>query len=305
MLELRHFRYFIAVAEERHFGRAAQRLFMTQPPLSMQIKQLEEIVGVPLILRDSRPIELSAAGEVFLIQAKEVIRQVETAAQRAQLTSRGEEGYLTIAVTSASVLSLFPRLIATFKQRYPSISLEFKEMVSKEQIEALNQNNISFGLIRPPVDPVKMNIISIQVEPILVAIPKSHPLADLTSIPVNKLHGAAFIGFDPDSAAYFSSLSKKFFKTHKIKPLIVQTATQLYTLTALVAAGLGIALVPESASRIHLEGFVLRPLALDSPPQAELCLAWNKNDRNPAISSFLKLLEENGANLGGISDLNT
>ncbi len=291
MLELRHFRYFIAVAEELHFGKAAQRLFMTQPPLSMQIRQLEETVGVPLIVRDSRPISLTAAGEVFLIQAKEVLRQSESAIKHAQLTSVGKEGHLIIAVTSASVFSILSQLIATFKQSYPYVSLEFKEMVSKDQIEALNQNDINIGLIRSPVDQKKINIMPVQVEPIVVAIPKGSDLADFESIPVDVLDGTALIGFAPDTAEYFCKLSEKLFTTHNIKPLIVQTATQLHTIIALVAAGLGIALVPESAGRINIENFVLRPLALDSPPQAELCLAWNKNDHNPAISSFLELLK--------------
>lgn len=295
MLELRHFRYFIAVAEERHFGRAAERLFMTQPPLSMQIRQLEEVVGVPLILRDSRPITLTAAGEAFLLQAREVIRQAESAVQRAQLTARGEAGHLTIAVTSASVLSLLPRLIATFKQRYPSVQIDVRELVSREQVDALVQNDINFGLVRPPVDLTVLDMLPIQAEPIVVAIPRRHPLADLARIPVEEIHRTAFIQFDPISSAYFYRLAESLFHSHNIQPLIVQTATQLHTVMALVSSGLGLALVPEAAARIQLEDVVLRPLALDPPPMAELCLAWNRNDRNPAILSFLELLKEEWA----------
>lgn len=295
MLELRHFRYFIAVAEERHFGRAAARLFMTQPPLSMQIRQLEEVVGVPLILRDSRPITLTAAGEAFLLQAREVIRQADSAVQRAQLTARGEAGHLTIAVTSASVLSLLPRLIATFKQRYPAVQVDVRELVSREQVDALVQSDINLGLVRPPIDLTILDMMPIQAEPIVVAIPRRHPLADFARIPVEELHRTAFIRFDPISAAYFYRLAESLFHSHNIQPLTVQTATQLHTVMALVSSGLGLALVPEAAARIQLEDVVLRPLALDPPPMAELCLAWNRNDSNPAIVSFLELLREEWA----------
>lgn len=292
MLELRHFRYFIAVAEELHFGRAAERLFMTQPPLSMQIRQLEENVGVPLFVRDSRPIELTAAGEVLLEHARTVLAQADSALQKARLTARGEAGYLSIAVTSASVLSLLPRLIAAFNQRYPAVKIDVSEMVSRDQINALAQSDINFGLIRPPVDRPTIETLTIQVEPIVVAIPRSHRLADLGRIPVSAMDQAPFISFDPKTASYFNRLANDLFTSHEVSPKIVQSATQLHTVMALVSAGLGLALVPEAAARIQLEDVVLRPLDMNSPLMAELCLAWNTQDRNPAIGSFLDLAQE-------------
>ena len=292
MLELRHFRYFIAVAEELHFGRAAKRLFMTQPPLSMQIRQLEESVGVNLFVRDSRPIELTSAGEVLLVHARSVLEQADSALHKARLTARGESGYLTIAVTSASVLSMLPRLIASFKQRYPEVAIDVKEMVSRQQISALAQSEINLGLVRPPIDNPEIDSLVVQVEPIVVAIPRKHHLADLAKIPLDAFHQAPFILFDRESATYFNSLANNLFSAHNIKPIFIQSATQLHTVLALVSAGLGLALVPEAAARIQLEDIVLRPLDMTSPPLAELCLAWNKNDRNPTINSFLDLVKD-------------
>lgn len=299
MLELRHFRYFIAVAEELHFGRAAERLHMTQPPLSMQIRQLEEKIGVPLIIRDSRPIELTAAGKAFLVQAKDVLRHADSAAQRARLIASGEDGQLSFAMTSASVLSLLPRLIATFKRRYPNVKIDVTEMVSQDQFAALALNEINLGLVRPPVDRTIIDILKIHEEPILVAIPKQHQLADLSRVPVGEFNNLPFINFDPNKASYFYRLADDLFINHHVKPLIVQTATQLHTVMALVSAGLGAALVPAAASRIHLEDLVLRPLDLDTPVSAELFLAWNKNDQNPAIKSFLSLVREEWAIMSG------
>lgn len=292
MIELRHFRYFIAVAEELHFGRAAERLFMTQPPLSMQIKQLEETVGAALFVRGSRPIELTAAGEMFLIHARSTIKQADMAIQKARLTSRGEAGNLTIAVTSASVLSLLPRLIASFRQRYPEVLIHIKEMVSRNQLDALKQSDINFGLIRLPTEHPSIESILIQLEPIVVAIPRKHKYADLDKISVHTLHQTPFISFDPENAAYFHKLASDLFSTHGVTPLIVQSATQLHTVLALVAAGFGLALVPKAASRIQLEDVVLRPLDVTPTLFAELHLAWNSNDTNPAISSFIELVRK-------------
>lgn len=292
MLELRHFRYFIAVAEELHFGRAAERLFMTQPPLSMQIRQLEETVGVPLFVRGSRPIELTAAGEVLLEHARDVLAQADSALNKTRLTARGEAGHLSIAVTSASVLSLLPRLIAAFKKRYPAVQIDVSEMVSRDQLTALAQSDINLGLIRPPVDRPKIDTLIIQVEPIVVAIPRQHRLADLSSIPVDAMDQLPFISFDRHSASYFNRLASDLFSAHAVQPDIVQSATQLHTVMALVSSGLGVALVPEAAARIQLEDVVLRPLNMETPLLAELCLAWNIQDRNPAVRSFLDLVQK-------------
>lgn len=292
MLELRHFRYFIAVAEELHFGRAAERLCMTQPPLSMQIRQLEENVGVPLFVRGSRPIELTAAGEVLLEHARTVLTQADSALHKARLTAHGEAGRLSIAVTSASVLSLLPRLISAFKQRYPAVEIDVSEMVSRDQLSAIARSDINFGLIRPPVNHPTIATLIIQVEPVVVAVPRRHRLADLAKIPVSAMDKAPFINFNRKTASYFNLLANDLLSAHKARPEIVQSATQLHTVMALVSAGLGLALVPEAAARIQLEDVVLRPLDMDSPPMAELCLAWNSQDRNPAVRSFLELVQE-------------
>lgn len=292
MLELRHFRYFIAVAEELHFGRAAERLCMTQPPLSMQIRQLEENVGVPLFVRGSRPIELTAAGEVLLEHARTVLSQADSALNKARLTAHGEAGRLSIAVTSASVLSLLPRLISAFKQRYPAVEIDVSEMVSRDQLSAIARSDINFGLIRPPVNHPTIATLIIQVEPVVVAIPRRHRLADLAKIPVSAMDKAPFINFNRKTASYFNLLANDLLSAHKARPEIVQSATQLHTVMALVSAGLGLALVPEAAARIQLEDVVLRPLDMDSPPMAELCLAWNSQDSNPAVRSFLELVQE-------------
>lgn len=292
MLELRHFRYFIAVAEELHFGRAAERLCMTQPPLSMQIRQLEEDVGVPLFVRGHRPIKLTAAGEVLLEHARAVLSQADSALQKARLTARGEAGHLTIAVTSASVLGLLPRLIAAFKRRYPAVELNVREMVSRDQLAALSQSDINIGLIRPPADHPDIDVQTIHVEPIVVAIPANHPLAERDSIPVSAMNRVPFISFDSRAASYFNRLAHDLLDARGVRPDVVQSATQLHTVVALVSAGLGLALVPQAASRNQFEDVVLRPLDMEPPPMAELCVAWNTQDKNPAVGTFLELARE-------------
>jgi DNA-binding transcriptional LysR family regulator len=193
-MELRHLRYFIAVAEELHFGRAARRLAMSQPPLSQQIRSLEEEIGVVLLLRTKRQVELTAAGEVFLSEARKTIAQSGQAIRAAQRAARGETGQLAVGFVSSAVYGQVPSIFRLMRSRYPEVSLHLQDLTSEEQVEALKANRIDVGLIRPPVFAAES--LAMQViwrEPLMAVLPLGNPLTRETEIAVEALAEEPFI----------------------------------------------------------------------------------------------------------------
>nr|WP_250890071.1 LysR family transcriptional regulator [Sphingobium nicotianae] len=283
-------RCFVAVAEELHFGRAATRLNMTQPPLSRQIQVLERILKVSLLNRNSRSVTLTSAGQAFLVEARRIVQLTDSAAAIARSAAEGRTGIIRLGFTAASGYGYVPRLLSHANTVLPNAHLLLREMVSGEQIEALITNRIDVALLRPPLRRVEFGSQLVLKERFVVCSPakistpdRPKRLTDFNDLP--------FIMYAPDAARYFHDLVAGLFATAGAAPKHVQYVTQIHSIMMLVGAGLGYALVPEVASRLRPEGVVFSALE-GVEPLVELHVAWMKAVNNPTIERFLRALEE-------------
>lgn len=292
MFELSHLRGFIAVAEELNFGRAAVRLNMTQPPLSRQIRILEQMLGVRLLERTSRTVALTPAGRVFLIEARRILGHAEGAARTARRVARGEAGTLTIGFTAATSYTLLPRIVAQARLRLPGIELMLKEMVTAEQIRCLSSNQIDLGFLRPPVDRADFETFPIMEEPLLAALPAHHPKAIHSEIEIADFHGEPVITFSPYEARYFYDLITSIFIRAGVTPHYVQYLSQTHAIMAMVNDGLGSAIVPRSAQALGFSHLVLRPLKMRDAVTAQMMLAWRHSNGNPALPGFIDVVRD-------------
>lgn len=292
MFDFSQLRCFAAVAEELHFGRAAARLNMTQPPLSRQIQVLERVLDVQLLERTSRTVRLTAAGRSFLPEAQRILRLAETATLVTRQVAAGRAGILKCGFTAASAYDFLPRLVTAFRRALPDVSLALREMVSKDQIEELLAGRIDAALVRPPVTHPDLIAVRALAEPLVVALPAGNPLALRDGLTPGDLGGAPFIGYAPNEARYFHDLVLGVLAEAEIQPRIVQQLTQIHSILALVRAALGIALVPAAAERLRFEGVVFRPLALPTPRPVELLLAWRRDADDPLIAQLVSILAE-------------
>jgi DNA-binding transcriptional LysR family regulator len=289
VFDLNQIRCFVAVAEELHFGRAAARLNMTQPPLSRQIQVLERILDVTLLERTSRSVRLTSTGRSFLPEAQRLIRMAESAAQLAKRMDSGKAGSLKIAFTAASSYSYLPKLIKASLESLADLDLSLSEMVTKEQIDALLTGQADIGLMRPPIARSELASMCVVVESLLAAVPADHPLAKAEAVTLKDLDAQPFIMYASQDARYFHDLLVTLFSSAKVLPHYVQHLTQIHSLLAMVKAGLGCTLVPESAANLRYDGIVLKPLRLRKPNQVELYLVWRKDTDNPMVERLLRV----------------
>ncbi|WP_341912327.1 LysR substrate-binding domain-containing protein [Ferrovibrio terrae] len=286
MFELSQLRCFVAVAEELHFGRAARRLNLTQPPLSRQIQLLEHMLEVKLFDRTSRSVALTPAGATFLPEARRLLRLSEAAALSAKRTAGGQAGTVTIGFTAVSGYDYLPRLIAGFRKAAPDIDLILREMVSAEQIEALASGRIDLGLIRPPFSRIELHSRCVVREPLLLAAPAGHRLAKASAVSLADLDQQPLVTYSPYEARYFYDLLATIFTKAGIAPQYVQHISQIHSILGLVKAGLGLALVPQAATNLRFRGLVLRPIEVDARI-VELHLAWRRSNANPSLPVLL------------------
>jgi DNA-binding transcriptional LysR family regulator len=292
MFDLNQLRCFVTVAEELHFGRAAARLNMTQPPLSRQIRMLEHILDVTLFERTSRSVRLTSVGLGFLPDAQRLLRFAEEAAAHAKRIALGQAGSLRIGFTAAAAHSFLPGLINAYRAQAPDIELLLREMVSGKQIEALQTGQIDVGLVRPPVADPELDSFRVMTESLLAALPKGHRLARRDEVKIKDLDGEAFVMYAPLEARYFYDLLVAQFAKAKILPRYVQYLDQIHAMLSLVRAGLGIALVPEAAASLRIKDVVLRPVHLRPQNPVELFLAWRRDHDSPQLATFLTIVRE-------------
>ncbi|MGJ7907559.1 LysR substrate-binding domain-containing protein [Actinopolyspora sp. H202] len=281
---------FVAVAEEGHFGRAAQRLRMTQPPLSRQIQQLEKELQVPLFHRDSRTVRLTPAGRAFLADARRLLYEADTAALSARRVTAGQEGAVRVGFTATSAYGVLGGMLDTARQHLPHVELVLRELVTREQLERLSSGALDLGLVRPPG---RQDLRSrlLRREPLLAALPVAHPLASEPGpLELRAFDGADVVTYSPSEARYFYELLVGVFRDAEVRPNYVQYVSQVHTLLALVEVGLGITLVPSTATRLRLDGVVFREVRLPDPEPVELHLAWREGNDNPALHALLELL---------------
>ncbi|MCJ2135509.1 LysR family transcriptional regulator [Methylobacterium sp. J-026] len=292
MFDFSQLRCFAAVAEELHFGRAAARLNMTQPPLSRQIQVLERILDVRLLERTSRSVRLTAAGRSFLPEAQRILRLAEAATHVTRQVAAGRAGVLKLGFTAASAYDVLPCLVSAVRRTLPDVTLALREMVSKDQIADLLAGRIDAALVRPPVTHPDLTAIRVLAEPLVVALPAAHPLAPRDRLSPGDLGGAALIGYAPNEARYFHDLTRDLLVETGIQPRIVQQLTQIHSILALVRAAVGIALVPAAAERLRFADVVFRPLALSAPRPVELLLAWRRDADDPLIAQLVSILSD-------------
>jgi DNA-binding transcriptional LysR family regulator len=290
MYELSQLRCFVAVAEDLHFGHAAARLHMTQPPLSRQVQLLEHALDVRLLERNSRSVRLTPAGRAFLPEARRILRLAEEAALAAKRVARGEAGSVTIGFTAGASYDFVPRLVSLASAELPDVDLVLKELVTRDQLEALSSNRIDIGLVRLPVDRRGLELVCVAREPLLIGLPSGHPLATGRDPTIRDIDRQPFIMYSPGEGRYFYDLLASVFRSADVMPNYVQYISQTHTILALVSAGLGLALVPESARNLRFDGVVLRPIHLAPKTFSELFLVWRRNNENPALRIFQSLV---------------
>ncbi|MFS2004439.1 LysR substrate-binding domain-containing protein [Duganella sp. CT11-25] len=295
-LELRQLRYFVTVAEELHFGKAALRLHMTQPPLSQTIQALEELLGAPLFERNRRGVALTPAGQALLPEARRMLAQSQELPQLVQRAAAGEVGRLSLAFVSSADYSVLPPFLRAYRAAYPQVQITLQEATSDLQLDDLLQNRIDVGLLIPPLpDKAKLELDYLPVlnEPLVLALPAGLPalkkkgrlaLAALPPLPLIVFPRAI------SPALYDAILS--VFREAGVTPEIGQQAIQMQTIVSLVSAGMGMALVPQSVSNLMRPGVEYRALS-DATPLVETGLAWRRDNASPVLRGFLELLRKN------------
>lgn len=286
-MEIRQLRYFVAVAEELHFRRAAARLHISQPPLSQQIRRLEEEMGCELLSRTRRRVELTAAGQAFLLDARALLHELDGAVATAQRIDAGQTGRLRINFVGSALLSIVPGIVQRFRAARPGIELELRERSTVEQLRAVSAGVVDVGLVRPPIEeePDLRSEIVLR-ERTLAALPADHPLAGLRRIPLKRLTAAPFVLFPRSQAPGYHDLLIGSISAHGAPPRVVQYAPEMLTIIGLVATGIGLTLVPESVAHLALEGVTYRPLA--GAPRAELAAITRAGDGSPLVRAFVE-----------------
>lgn len=286
-MELRHLRYYVAVAEECHFGRAAERLHIAQPPLSQQIKALESELGVRLLNRSTRKVELTPAGERFLDRARGILASLDAAGVEAARIASGEVGRLALGFTGTATYELLPTLARVLHEDMPGIELDLKgEMLTPRQVTALGDGTIDLGFLRPPVNDPGLEVRVLRREPLIAALPESHPLADRPSVRLADLKAETFISYPSHRRSVVHDAVFAACRRAGFQPTEVQEVAETSTLVAFVAAGLGVALVPASVQHLHITGATFKPLA-STTGEVELAVAWRKGDDSPVLARVL------------------
>jgi DNA-binding transcriptional LysR family regulator len=290
-MELRHLRYFVAVAEELHFGKAATRLAIVQPSLSQQIRQLEDELGFPLFQRTKRSVELTEAGKVFLSAARSILAQVHEAKRAAQRAYRGEEGRLVVGYISSSTYDLLPLMLRVYRERFPHVEVVLRELTTYEQVRALEEEYIQVGLLRLPINAPLLDIEIVRQEPIVCVLPEEHPLAARERIAVPLLAQEPFVLQSRHrGAGYYVELMKLCLNSG-FSPNVIQEVTELHAIVGLVAAGIGVSLVPLSAQNIRSQGVVYRELE-GTAPMTEMAVAWRRDAHSAIVQNFLTVARE-------------
>ncbi len=287
-LELRHLRYFIAVAEELHFGRAARRLGITQPPLSLQIQRLEAGLGVSLFERTNRRVQLTPAGSALLEEARQVIVRFNNAVSTAQRAANGETGSLTVAFAASVMFLALPRIIRRFRERFPDVRLELRELPTGPQITALRAGELDIGFLREPPEDDELCTETLMKEGLLLALSKRHELATRKRLGLLDVADEDFVLFPRDLAPGLHAHVLAVCAEAGVHPRIVQTSRELYTTVSLVEAGMGVTIIPASVRKMGWRGVRYYPIR--SPSAAtRIDAAWRADNRSPIIPAFLEI----------------
>jgi DNA-binding transcriptional LysR family regulator len=286
-MELRHLRYFVAVAEELHFGRAAQRLHIQQPPLSRQIQLLEAELGFSLFERSRRRVELTPAGTALLGRTRQVFDALDVAVHDARSASEGESGRLVIGYPSSLAYSGLPELLRAFRTRFPAVELSLRELPPGDQIDGLKAGNLDVGFVRTSLDDPTLVAELVRRESLMVVLPDDHRLATRRNIPLPDLAREPFVMFPRARGPAFFDQLMALCGAAGFAPRIVHEAAQL-DIVSMVAAGFGVSIMPASMRNFRRPGLAFR--AIVGAPQVELLIVWRPQNLSPALHKFVDLV---------------
>jgi DNA-binding transcriptional LysR family regulator len=287
-IELRHLRYFVAVAEELHFGRAALRLNLAQPPLSQQIRKLEELLGYPLFIRTSRSVSLTNAGEALLQRARRMLRNVQRDIDETRSIGHGDVGSLHVGFVGSAMLTTLPRIFRSYREAHPRVKLHLHESFTAMVTEGLENGSLDAGILRDG-DPVEgFEVITILSEPFVAVVPATHPCAKQKSISVAVLRDEPFVYYPRTAGARAYEKPLTLCEEHGFRPQIVQEASHWLSILRLVGAGLGVTIAPACVSRIASDEVVCLPLR-GAKAVSNIELAWLAGDTRPIVERFRQI----------------
>lgn len=279
--ELHQLRCFIAVAEELNFRRAAERLNMTQPPLSRQIRLLEEGTRLRLFDRSNRAVRLTPAGESLLVSAVDLLQRAEHAVLTARQAERGETGTVEMGFVPSAALEFLPRIVAALSATLPGVTFRPSEMMSYEILESLLSGRLDFGLTRMARNDLGIETQHVVSDSFVLVVPRGHPLASAESPSLSDLDGADYVGYSEERGGYLRVVTQRLFAVSGIAPRIVQEVSQSHSVLALVNGGIGVALVPSSSQIMHMDNLVFRQIDIPEGFASDLYLASGPRRRSP------------------------
>lgn len=285
-MELRHLRYFLAVAEELHFGRAAARINIAQPPLSQQIQQLEKELGFQLFMRTRKSVQLTEAGRVFQREVYNVLECLEKGILKAGLASRGEAGWLSVGFIGSATYVVLPAILREFRHKYPEVELVLQEIQSADQNQSLRERRIHVSFARFPKPESGLVFETVYKEYLIVALPASHALNQKKTLKLSDIANEPFILFPHQPSAH-ADYTLQVFANAGLMPQIVQTVGKMHTALGLVAAGIGVTLVPSSIQKTRREGIAY--VNLEKPePILELQMGYREDETSPVLARFIE-----------------
>lgn len=288
-IELRHLRYFIAVAEELHFGRAALRVGIAQPPLSQQIQRLEQLLGAQLFERTSRRVHLTDAGRALLAEARPLLTAANAAVDAARRAARGETGELRVAFAATVMFLALPRIIRSFRDRYPVVHLDLREMPTGPQLTALVGGEIDIGFVREPSPNEALEIVTVMREPLRIAVNKSHPLAARPTLAVRDLADEPFVLFPEELAPGLYAQVIGLCRQAGFSPKVIEESRELYTSVSLVEAGIGVSILPASVEKLGWRGVRYRPIP-SAAAETRIAAAWRRDRARPVVAAFMQVV---------------
>lgn len=293
-MELRHLRYFVAVAETKHFGLAAQRLHIAQPALSHAIRQLERELGADLFTRTTRQVQLTPAGEFLYTDALRVLDSVDDSVRGVRRVVEGRQGLVRIGFTGTSAYSQLPKIARVLNEQLPEIALEIHaDLLTPAQVEGLNSARLDLGVLRPPVEGEGLTLRTITTEDLVLALPADHRLVEQPDVAMGDLHTEDWVLYT-DTHSAMNDAMLRACRAAGFAPRHRHTAPSTGVLLALVSAGLGVTLVPESVRNAPPAGVVFRDLPDTTDSTIELALAWRRDNDTPMVAHVLKTLESSG-----------
>jgi DNA-binding transcriptional LysR family regulator len=299
-MELRQLEYFMVVADELNFSRAAERLNMTQPPLSTQIRALEKEIGVELFVRSTRKVMLTEAGELFQASTRRLLAQLQDNVDRARSAALGEIGQLALGFVPSATTELLPPILREFRSEFPGVRLALYELRPEQQVQELRSGSLDCGCFylplgeQPPFGDAGLASVAISQEPLVAAMPLDHPLAARRRLPVQAMAGEPFVMVSGHRGSGLRDAVFEQCRRGGMVPEVVQDAALIQTIAGLVASGVGVALLPASVRRLQQAGVVYRPLQ-EEPLEVRMGLIWRADSTNPIVEGFVRVARDVGA----------